>query len=602
MLGKVKVSPEAGQIESRFPSLTSVVSENADITKTINKTLHASSCEKCMEQWKMILVIIIPLTGLIVLSSMNLRDATVTRDLTKSSMQSMAYSEETAELVKMLQRERGVSCMYLSTLSLQPEFLAEVRNKTDDKLDTLHFPVNGLHVNRRTLKSKQELLNYLNDRRGNVTDRLVTVSENLDAYTFLNRALIKYGINILQLPEVMSLHSTMVSYSSLLMWSDVLGIQRALGSTFYTDCSSIDENRRFYLMLHGEASSTKQTAITYESRVESLYTSAKSFNLSSFIVQMYDKAFDEYDANECLNLTSADMLSDSQEWFQNMTTFIDLVFDIRSHVSKIIKEELDSILESVTKSYTIYITVQVFAVAISLVLSVWYFTCLGRMNKLISKYARNIQAKTRDLAKEKRLTEDLLYRMMPKNVAETLKRTGTAPASEFKSTTVYFSDIVEFTTLSSRISPMQIVELLNEMYSFFDDCIDKYDVYKVETIGDAYMVASGVPNPNGTEHAQHISKMAVDLRDGMKSFKIPFTNNQKIQIRIGIHSGPLVAGVVGRKMPRYCLFGDTVNTASRMESTGERKCPVYRLSKIANLTSQPRFCFKCVHISQAPPT
>ncbi|CAC5372375.1 Guanylate cyclase 32E,Guanylate cyclase soluble subunit beta-2,Receptor-type guanylate cyclase gcy-19,Retinal guanylyl cyclase 2,Heat-stable enterotoxin receptor,Olfactory guanylyl cyclase GC-D,Atrial natriuretic peptide receptor 2,Receptor-type guanylate cyclase gcy-9,Receptor-type guanylate cyclase Gyc76C,Soluble guanylate cyclase 89Da,Receptor-type guanylate cyclase gcy-27,Receptor-type guanylate cyclase gcy-18,Receptor-type guanylate cyclase gcy-28,Speract receptor,Receptor-type guanylate cyclase gcy-1 len=104
------------------------------------------------------------------------------------------------------------------------------------------------------------------------------------------------------------------------------------------------------------------------------------------------------------------------------------------------------------------------------------------------------------------------------------------------------------------------------MYSMFDERIDVYDVYKVETIGDAYMVASGVPNRNGLKHAEEIATMGIDLVASIKQLKIPHKKEEHIKIRVGIHTGPCVAGVVGIKMPRYCLFGDTVNTASRMES------------------------------------
>ncbi|KAG8193601.1 hypothetical protein JTE90_000234 [Oedothorax gibbosus] len=114
---------------------------------------------------------------------------------------------------------------------------------------------------------------------------------------------------------------------------------------------------------------------------------------------------------------------------------------------------------------------------------------------------------------------------------------------------------------------MQVVSMLNSMYSIFDQLTEKHDVYKVETIGDAYMVVSGAPEIE-ERHAEKICQMALDMIVVIGDLKDPSTGSS-LQIRIGVHSGPVVAGVVGLKMPRYCLFGDTVNTASRMESTSE---------------------------------
>ncbi|KAK5930780.1 hypothetical protein CgunFtcFv8_026992 [Champsocephalus gunnari] len=195
------------------------------------------------------------------------------------------------------------------------------------------------------------------------------------------------------------------------------------------------------------------------------------------------------------------------------------------------------------------------------------------MMNLMEKYSKHLEAivaeRTQDLLQEKQKTDRLLYSMLPKPVADDLRQGRTSEAQSYSNATVYFSDIVGFTQLSGASTPHQVVDFLNQLYTSFDDIIDNYDVYKVETIGDAYMVVSGVPQQNGINHAGEIASMALDLVSVCHTFKIPHKPNTQLQIRAGIHSGPVVAGVVGTKMPRYCLFGDTVNTASRMESTSE---------------------------------
>uniref|UniRef100_A0A8C9WYF8 Guanylate cyclase n=1 Tax=Sander lucioperca TaxID=283035 RepID=A0A8C9WYF8_SANLU len=195
------------------------------------------------------------------------------------------------------------------------------------------------------------------------------------------------------------------------------------------------------------------------------------------------------------------------------------------------------------------------------------------MMNLMEKYSKHLEAivaeRTQDLLQEKQKTDLLLYSMLPKPVADDLRQGRTSEAQSYSNATVYFSDIVGFTQLSGASTPHQVVDFLNQLYTTFDDIIDIYDVYKVETIGDAYMVVSGVPQENGINHAGEIASMALDLVSVCHTFKIPHKPNTQLKIRAGIHSGPVVAGVVGTKMPRYCLFGDTVNTASRMESTSE---------------------------------
>ncbi|KAJ6669466.1 hypothetical protein lerEdw1_000014 [Lerista edwardsae] len=195
------------------------------------------------------------------------------------------------------------------------------------------------------------------------------------------------------------------------------------------------------------------------------------------------------------------------------------------------------------------------------------------MMTLMEKYSKHLEVlvaeRTQDLTHEKQKTDRLLYSMLPKQVADDLRQGKPSQAQSYIKSTIFFSDIVGFTQLSSTSTPYQVVDFLNKLYTTFDEIIDNYDVYKVETIGDAYMVVSGVPKENGIRHASEIAGMALDLVSVCKTFRIPHKPSTQLRIRAGIHSGPVVAGVVGTKMPRYCLFGDTVNTASRMESTSE---------------------------------
>uniref|UniRef100_A0A8D0CU82 Guanylate cyclase n=1 Tax=Sander lucioperca TaxID=283035 RepID=A0A8D0CU82_SANLU len=196
---------------------------------------------------------------------------------------------------------------------------------------------------------------------------------------------------------------------------------------------------------------------------------------------------------------------------------------------------------------------------------------IDSMLRMLEQYSSNledlIRERTEELEVERQKTDNLVAQMLPKSVAQALKTGKPVKPEHFSEVTLYFSDIVGFTTISALSDPIEVVDLLNDLYSLFDAIIGLHDVYKVETIGDAYMVASGVPTRNGNRHAAEMANMSLDILHCIGTFKMRHMPDLKVRIRIGLHSGPVVAGVVGLTMPRYCLFGDTVNTASRMEST-----------------------------------
>jgi adenylate cyclase len=174
------------------------------------------------------------------------------------------------------------------------------------------------------------------------------------------------------------------------------------------------------------------------------------------------------------------------------------------------------------------------------------------------------------ISKEKKRSEELLLNILPEEVAEELKQKGFAEAKAIESVTVLFTDFKGFTQVSEKLSPKELVKEIDTCFRAFDEIISKYNIEKIKTIGDAYMCAGGLPIANNT-HAQDIVKAAIEIRDYIHNLRIQKEANNELffEIRIGIHTGQVVAGIVGIKKFAYDIWGDTVNTASRMESSGE---------------------------------
>lgn len=174
------------------------------------------------------------------------------------------------------------------------------------------------------------------------------------------------------------------------------------------------------------------------------------------------------------------------------------------------------------------------------------------------------------LAKEKRRSDELLLNILPGDVAEELKAKGKSKARSYDSVSVMFTDFKDFTKVSEQLSPEDLVREIDYCFKNFDAIIGKYGLEKIKTIGDAYLCAAGLPNPD-PDHAKWIIKAALEIRNFMREVKVERQKMglQSFDIRIGINSGPVVAGIVGVKKFAYDIWGDTVNTASRMESSGE---------------------------------
>jgi adenylate cyclase len=204
----------------------------------------------------------------------------------------------------------------------------------------------------------------------------------------------------------------------------------------------------------------------------------------------------------------------------------------------------------------------------------WFTTTMLALNvvvggtivfTLLAVFARQRREALAALRDEQARAESLLLNILPRSIAERLKAETRTIADQISSASILFADVVDFTPLAEQLPPAEVVGMLDDLFSHFDLLAERHGLEKIKTIGDCYMVAAGVPSPR-TDHAHALALMALDMQRAMES--ADEVGHLGLRLRIGINSGPVVAGVIGRKRFLYDLWGDAVNTASRMESHG----------------------------------
>ncbi|MCF8403920.1 MAG: tetratricopeptide repeat protein [Bacteroidales bacterium] len=190
--------------------------------------------------------------------------------------------------------------------------------------------------------------------------------------------------------------------------------------------------------------------------------------------------------------------------------------------------------------------------------------------RYVRKTRNELSEKNKIINKEKERSDELLLNILPAETAEELKNTGQSEARHFDSVTVMFTDFKGFTQMAEKLTPQELVSEIDHCFKIFDEIIEKYNIEKIKTIGDAYMCAGGLPVPNKT-HPEDVVRAALDIQKKMEDIKKERIKNGKpfFELRLGIHTGPVVAGIVGTKKFQYDIWGDTVNIAARMESSGE---------------------------------
>jgi len=208
-------------------------------------------------------------------------------------------------------------------------------------------------------------------------------------------------------------------------------------------------------------------------------------------------------------------------------------------------------------------------------LPVWFTSTMLALNvigtasvafTLLASFAHQRNAALAALREEQAKAEALLLNILPRSIADRLKAAAHTIADDFAAASILFADVVNFTPLAERLPPAEMVGILDRLFSRFDVLVERHGLEKIKTIGDCYMAAAGVPDPR-PDHARRAALLALEMRDVLATSAV--AGQPGLELRIGINSGPVVAGVIGTKRFLYDLWGDAVNTASRMESHGE---------------------------------
>ncbi|XP_046389564.1 uncharacterized protein LOC124158484 [Ischnura elegans] len=522
----------------------------------------------------------VPVAALIVQNALTLHGIVIDRREVSDVDKQVTFATDLGKLVTQMQQERSEVAFFIFTNgSTQRSNLSQRFSVTDEALANMtSWPENLTADKNLTFLTKEDFQSQLIEFRQKISSEESSIAEVLQWYNSVNAATLDHMTNHIKEADNSGVWRYLIAFKNLLRSIENGGISMVYGINFFGRGKLQRANYIQYVKHDALSADLLNGALNFVPSLQTAYQKLKVSMKENFTEV-------ENRRQEILsNKEREPNVSDAISYFDSMVSYVNELRELQVSLRKRIRDYVNDILRKANNEEAIGVAI----LALVLVVSPIIIILVRNAVATIQMYAASLVAKASELREEKQKSDSLLFQMLPPSVAQQLKQTRQVPAEFYESVTVYFSDIVGFTEIAAESTPLEVVTFLNSIYKLFDARIERYDVYKVETIGDSYMVASGLPVKNGVsweagnQHVSEVATMALDLLAGSTALRVPHRRaavveksdsedggGSKLQIRSGIHTGPVVAGIVGSKMPRYCLFGDTVNTASRMETTGE---------------------------------
>ena len=482
-----------------------------------------------LQMFRVLLVLLVPIVGVTIYAVQHLFHSIISQSGLRKLRYQVIDHHTVSELIHAMQIERDDIVFYMAANStfLTVESLQKVFIETDTKLALVqHWPVNAATANSR-YDSKEHFKIHLSNSRNDIHTKEENILDKIELYNHAIHAFIAVLSETFPESEYGGIWSSLIANKMLLAAKENFGVAMAVGLEYYLHCHANPDER--FLFTQRDALGTDQldSAHSYAPFAKVFYEEQMAL-VSGLTESM------ELVRNDVYHKTAQNCsISKALVYFESMMTYLDILKDMGVLIEEHLLEIIDYLL--LVSMETMIVSIVVFILI--LFLSPMLFIMVLRMMNAVQAFAQEVINRSDELEVERKRADKLLFTMLPKEVAYALKNKTPVKAQYYDDVTIYFSDIVGFTKLSSISSPMQIVEFLNALYNFFDGTIDLHDVYKVETIGDAYMVASGLPTRNGRRHAGEIGSLALDLLEGIDSFVIPHLPTEKLRLRIGLHTG-----------------------------------------------------------------
>nr|XP_006825617.1 PREDICTED: uncharacterized protein LOC102809714 [Saccoglossus kowalevskii] len=421
---------------------------------------------------KMLIILFLPIFVIIIQTGVQVNEAIRHKHDAQHAHDEVKISVQTAALVTEIQKERGMTSVYVSSNSSDAlQTLLGFYQGTYKAIDDITiWP--GSQKDGDVFATKETFREFLANHRSQVEPGTYFKLE-IDFYTDLIQIIINWVTSSIHMNAQWDLLQSVIAYDAFLRSKDAIGVERALGGTYFGKGGFTQEEYRFFCEVSSSASTLLSLSMQHYDLVKDKYSELMSVETATQLRESLDSLKSQIYAN---NISGSDVMQ-GLYWFYNMTSYMSIIGEVEKLVTDQILAMFNEQVSDAVRETIISFVILALVLTICPMIGVWYVISVNRMTSAIKHYALNLTTKTTELSKEKKRSEKLLYQMLPPTVAEELKRNNTVNAEYFESVTILFSDIVGFTDLASSSTPLQVNHDKIATESFFAD-LATMDIYK----------------------------------------------------------------------------------------------------------------------------